>query len=581
MEDVNIGRQREPGSAAAPLLVGVTGHRDLRPDDRAPLSCAVRDVLEELRHNYPDTPILLLSPLAEGADRLVAEVARSMDIQLVATLPLPASLYEVDFKTPESIAEFRTHLAAAQLSFSLPLLAPEAEVSREGDARDAQYEEAGKYIVRQCQILLALWDAEDNGKRGGTAQIVRYQLEGLPSEDCRLEPLELFPVYHIPSPRLENPSPKVQPFRLRKLYPSGLSPESADAEAYKAAQEYYDRIFRNLDEYNRDATRPDPILETEAKRGRSYVVEQSVEAALPGAARLTLGRFGITDALARRFQRRTVQLQLALHWLVFGAFTFFVLFAHLPEEYRSGGLRLDLLFASVVLLAASLAVHRYAKHWRVESKYLDYRAVTEGLRVKFFWQIAGIREPVGNLYLRKLRTELDWIRNGFRGWDLGEPASAVLTNDSVRLLKTNWVEDQFNYFGKKAEENERNAEWFERSALAFMVFAIFGLGSSFFTRLNPFWSDINNILIDVCLAIGALLHHYGNQMAFAEHQKQYARMRVAFGSASDFLAQELARDSDDGMCAGACILKLGREALAENGDWVLLHRERPLELPHA
>jgi len=28
------------------------------------------------------------------------------------------------------------------------------------------------------------------------------------------------------------------------------------------------------------------------------------------------------------------------------------------------------------------------------------------------------------------------------------------------------------------------------------------------------------------------------------------------------------------------ILELGQQALGENGDWVLLHRERPLEMPH-
>jgi len=30
----------------------------------------------------------------------------------------------------------------------------------------------------------------------------------------------------------------------------------------------------------------------------------------------------------------------------------------------------------------------------------------------------------------------------------------------------------------------------------------------------------------------------------------------------------------------ALLEELGKEALVENGDWVLLHRERPLEVPH-
>jgi hypothetical protein len=31
--------------------------------------------------------------------------------------------------------------------------------------------------------------------------------------------------------------------------------------------------------------------------------------------------------------------------------------------------------------------------------------------------------------------------------------------------------------------------------------------------------------------------------------------------------------------AAALAVELGKEALAEHGDWVILHRERPVELP--
>jgi hypothetical protein len=33
--------------------------------------------------------------------------------------------------------------------------------------------------------------------------------------------------------------------------------------------------------------------------------------------------------------------------------------------------------------------------------------------------------------------------------------------------------------------------------------------------------------------------------------------------------------------AQALVVELGKEALAEHADWVLLHRERPVELPEA
>ncbi|MGH7896482.1 MAG: hypothetical protein ACREQQ_00900 [Candidatus Binatia bacterium] len=50
-----------------PLVVGVTGHRDLRRHDVLPLAHAVKRVLTELRDAHPRTPLVILSPHAEGA----------------------------------------------------------------------------------------------------------------------------------------------------------------------------------------------------------------------------------------------------------------------------------------------------------------------------------------------------------------------------------------------------------------------------------------------------------------------------------------------------------------------------------
>ncbi len=78
------------------------------------------------------------------------------------------------------------------------------------------------------------------------------------------------------------------------------------------------------------------------------------------------------------------------------------------------------------------------------------------------------------------------------------------------------------------------------------------------------------ILAVILLAVsGGLIHFYMNKKAIAEHVKQYKRMIIIFTNARDHFHAL----GDKG------IVELGREALAENGDWVLLHRERPLEVP--
>lgn len=58
------------------FLIGVTGHRDLGEKNQPALKAAVRKIFTDLHTQYPHTSFLQLSPLAEGADRLVAEVVQ-------------------------------------------------------------------------------------------------------------------------------------------------------------------------------------------------------------------------------------------------------------------------------------------------------------------------------------------------------------------------------------------------------------------------------------------------------------------------------------------------------------------------
>ena len=58
-----------------PFILGVTGHRYLPVKSLATIEHGVRERLRELQRKLPDTRIIVASALAEGADRLVAQVA--------------------------------------------------------------------------------------------------------------------------------------------------------------------------------------------------------------------------------------------------------------------------------------------------------------------------------------------------------------------------------------------------------------------------------------------------------------------------------------------------------------------------
>ena len=159
-------------SASRVIRVGVTGHRSFT--DAEAVAELVRAGLDSVRRSGGDEAsavparLEILSALAEGADRLVAEVALSEpDTTLVAVLPLAREDYLDDFPTMESRREFEDLLAASRAVETMPPAA----------TREAAYERAGRWIVEHCDTLVALWDRDPARGQGGTAEIVTYAVE--------------------------------------------------------------------------------------------------------------------------------------------------------------------------------------------------------------------------------------------------------------------------------------------------------------------------------------------------------------------------------------------------------------------
>ena len=121
-----------------PIVVGVTGHRLLRPEDRPALYAAVREELKKVRERCPHSELEMLCSLAEGADLLCAEAACELGIPLIAALPMEMEEYEKDF-SPQARADFRARCSGAEKIF----VVPPTEPAPEGESRDYLYRQAG------------------------------------------------------------------------------------------------------------------------------------------------------------------------------------------------------------------------------------------------------------------------------------------------------------------------------------------------------------------------------------------------------------------------------------------------------
>lgn len=620
------------GIIPLPLVIGVTGHRDLREEDRASLKEQVRRIFAELQKRYPNTPLVLLSPLAQGADRLVAQVALEKGIRLVAPLPMSKALYEEDFQSKASRDEFNGLLQQAEWYFELPLLqgAQEEEVQQHGLAREQQYAQVGAYIVLHSQILIALWDGRYTDKIGSTSQIVTFQLQGVPEPyappQSPLDEVESGQVYQIVTPRIKNPIPIGQPFQLRMLSSKSRIREEtffykrdnatgghrsidgntgkrqSDESNTRTEERDFERTFQRLDTFNQEAIRLGPRLTHQQEQSKAQLLDALDSTILSSSLKVTLDRYaklyGVADALAIYFRDQSVKMLLLLFSLSFLAVFWFDLYSNL-EDYLVKlmgdiwGRWLGFLFLVFYLILLLIAY--YIWYYRVtrgdyKNKYLDYRALAEGLRVQFFWCLAGVPDSVALYYLRKQKSELDWIRKSIRianllcstgsGESPADPALGV-AGGRYHLLLKHWVSSQATWFAGAATRDQRRLEEKERWVSRLFVTGVVLAVGLLILQIPPLPHDAVSpqliVIMSLALVLAALMEGYADKRAYAEQGQQYQRMSHLFWLASQSLRDSLEQGKPQ--AAERVIRELGEEALAENGDWVILHRTRPISVP--
>jgi hypothetical protein len=184
-----MGAELSPPRPRIRLRVGVSGHRappKLPARSAAPLHAVVGRILATImataRNSENDlagagpasgrSEFVVVSSLAEGSDRIVAEAGLAAGYTLEAVLPFARAEYAHDFTTPESRAEFEHLLGTATAVF---------ELDGAADERVRAYEAAGFVMLAKIDLLIAIWDGQEAAGVGGTAQIVsRAIADGIP-----------------------------------------------------------------------------------------------------------------------------------------------------------------------------------------------------------------------------------------------------------------------------------------------------------------------------------------------------------------------------------------------------------------
>jgi hypothetical protein len=327
------------------------------------------------------------------------------------------------------------------------------------------------------------------------------------------------------------------------------------------------------------------------KENKLRVIPGEKDADLTVISRRILHHYAVADTLAMRFQRWSDKALFWLFIIVLAALTCFELYAHLE-------LSCWFLLGYPVGLAIGLFIYLYASLYRdVQSKYLDYRALAEGLRVQFFWILSGDDKEVIEFYLRKQQSELDWIKYAVRSFNMPfsneefrekekmkeTPDTQLLSKRMKCVVLPNWIGVQADYFIEKTSKLGGKLKWQHRFGRSFFFF---GVGTSIILFILHFSieyypsgreRDIFIVAIGMALAIAAAFGGYTEKKAISAQAKRYAWMSGIFKRAKTELGKALKEDNFEE--ARKLISELGKEALEENADWLIIRRERKIEVP--
>ncbi len=602
-----------------PLVLGVAGHRQPRAGDLPALRAAFAAVLAEFRRAYPHSPIVVLSSLAEGADLLAAEVALEGvpegHIAVRAPLPMPATAYRastsfsnatVQQSFDRALDDRRVEPLVVPLPGEAPLrseaewlaLATE-QAEAERDARHACYANAGVYVVRHCHALVAFWDGAEAEGPSGTGEIVRFMLEGRVPDTFPgrgLEPLgyggDRGPVIVLHTPRTAADSRAAGTREVR--LPSGASLGNvALARAVSSGQRFWRRVMTSLghhghdeqsrfretcqavDDFNRDVRRTDRALDRRLEALASNTVTP------PLRRILAVGE--AAGHLAGRHAKRLDRSQGVLFGLVLLAVAFFHLYAHwfTVEGGRSIHQPLFLwLFLGSLLAAASVVV---AVWWlRLDERRLDYRALREALRVREAWARAGLEDSVADSYLNQLRGEMSWARRALlhicpppRTWrDEFDALPEEARLERLRLVAKAWVAKQVGHFANAHKENHRKAARYR--AGGFLLAVVGWVMAATLLASPPHPHHFTLILSGLLVLCGGVAIAICERRSHEDLAKQYERMFVVFTNGNRELQARLAER--DVVGAQGVLRALGREAITEHVQWLILRRARGFEL---
>lgn len=587
-----------------PVVVSVTGHRNVVAADVAELKRQISETLEDIKTLCKDTPVVMMCGMAQGADMLCVEAAFEAEIPVYAVLPCAREKFidSFDFQPDKDklypyLDKCARIIQIEDVEYSLEWFANESGM----DADSYGYRQVGVYLANHAHITIALWDgkAPKSDFGCGTVEVIDFALShnyfnkdrvfrageardsavvwiktnrdaqdgGYVSDSPQRE--------WLVSPQEERSVEKYyQRYDSSSLPPDFLLDMIAETSEYNAAQcasDEWCHLWENadeLDDYRKN------LREHFVKADKlSYAVNQ------PKYKRFML-TFAVLGAL------------IALFFLIYDD-------ASLPWTI------IPCTVLVVVLILLSVRCNKRAYH----AKYIKYRAFAEALRIQFYTSLClDETENISNvcdLYSWSQKVKFVWVRKAIYAIDVISGRQQLnRTSEFLNRVRESWVgygknpEGQLRYHSRKKSVNLKEVKKLNIASQVFtwstvaMYCLIFILEAvSFFTGLSGkvfFWEgtsfvglsyrNIGAILLGTLAATSLLMSSFWGKLSFDRlyddndkmiklYQSAYSRWYNAFDA-----GKRPYREFEN------FVKEIAREEIVENGIWCSYVEENTLDI---
>jgi len=518
----------------------------------------------------------VVSALAQGADQIVAEaIMNGVHGELLPVLPFKSNVYERDFETAEEREHFHQFLNDADQ----PWTAWDGE-SPSSEERTTAYRLAGERVVRESDILIAIWDGEPSRGEGGTAEIITYAIR------------KEIPVYWIHADHPDS-DPK-----LLSAGDNGSQNEGDVPDTAKGLAPHYHQLCA----YYRDPAYREQECRAIYDRDLGYLAADAKTAKLDSttmyeAIRNRFAQYAYADHLALRYQsfhlRSTIAIILFAALAVTAAATQLLAFAHenwtITINQMNWVIALGhmewLIVFEIAFMFAAAALYRVSIRENWHEKWLYDRYLAEWLRGLMFREGLGHASAESNS-IRELLPFYEgpsaWVDHVLSS-DLANATPAPQPQDLTQLkhfLNIAWIESQGNWHGGNAEKKEYR-QWCIH-ATGFSLFAIILLCAVL--HLNHIGHEKSGIhlyglpeviaIFAVTLpAWGGALHGISHLMDYDGIAQRSKSMHVELGNLARTLDE--ARTMEE-ICETA--KRAGELMAVENLEWMMTLAHRKPEL---